>query len=243
MATITQLPEEVITIILKNEIISMEDIVNFKCTCERFRQITLLRNCPTAEKSITKKNRSKNKVLHHMDLEKKMQAGLYYIQELQYFANVASENKLNNTDVENLMHLLRLIAENSMTYYSKLFINLTHKYIFNQISRCLRYFRFIHKQIKFQKMQKRKLLLEKQFTILAQHFASHVSYSAVKAWLDEITERIVSRLKIKYPHSICSTILKQFSFWIYNNIKDNFWNETESREIMSVLKEYIFSDY
>ncbi|XP_029664151.1 uncharacterized protein LOC115236095 isoform X2 [Formica exsecta] len=90
-------------------------------------------------------------------------------------------------------------------------------------------------------MPKTKSLLEKQLTIMAQYFQPHVS-SAVKTWLDSITETVLSRLKNKYPaHSICSTTLEQFSFWRDNNIYDNFWNETESRQIMCILEEYIFS--
>ncbi|XP_029677206.1 uncharacterized protein LOC115244008 [Formica exsecta] len=97
--------------------------------------------------------------------------------------------------------------------------------------------------MKFMKMPKIKLLLEKQLTIVAQYFQPHVSYSAVKTWLDGIAQTVLSRLKNKYPaHSICSTTLEQFSFWRDNNIDDNFWNEIESRQIMWILEKYIFSE-
>jgi len=40
---ITDLPEEVILLILEDKNIGTEDIVNFKATCNRFQQITLNR--------------------------------------------------------------------------------------------------------------------------------------------------------------------------------------------------------
>lgn len=92
-------------------------------------------------------------------------------------------------------------------------------------------------------MPKEKQLLEKLLTIIAQYFYSHVSYSIVKTWLDDIVEKIRHRFKNKYPaHSICSTSMEQFSFWKDNNIYDNFWNPTEVEQIMSLLEEFIFSN-
>ena len=88
-----------------------------------------------------------------------------------------------------------------------------------------------------------KLLLEKQLTIVAQYFVPHVSYSAVQLWLDGIAQTVLLRLRNKHPtHSICSTSLEQFAFWRDNNIEDNFWVEAESKQIMSILEEYIFSE-
>jgi len=41
MTTITHLPDEIITIILEDKNISIQDIMNFKSTCKRLKQITL----------------------------------------------------------------------------------------------------------------------------------------------------------------------------------------------------------
>ncbi|XP_029677207.1 uncharacterized protein LOC115244009 [Formica exsecta] len=264
MATITYLPDDVIVIILENKSISLEDIMNFKSTCKRFQQITLsnkfwekkyYQSCPTAEKKYD--TEKQKQIFHHIDFKERMKAGLYCIQRLQYYEFVMSENKLRNTDKEQLEHLLRLIAENSMVYYlvwdeinrisaqksCKLFSNLTREYNIKLIFYYLKQYRFIYKQMKFINKPKTKLLLEKQLTIVAQHFQPHVSYSGVKMWLNGIAQTILCRLKSKYPaHSILSTTLEQFSFWRDNNIDDNFWNETESKQIMCILEEYIFSE-
>ncbi|XP_050459359.1 uncharacterized protein LOC126855596 [Cataglyphis hispanica] len=91
-------------------------------------------------------------------------------------------------------------------------------------------------------MPKTKILLEEQLTIVAQYFQPHVSYWAIKTWLNEIAFAVLSRLMEKYPaHSIFSATSKQLSFWRNNNIHDNFWNKTESKQILCILEEYIFS--
>ncbi|KAL6435293.1 hypothetical protein ACFW04_005373 [Cataglyphis niger] len=264
MAAITHLPDDVIIIILEKKSISLEDIVNFKSTCKRFQQIILsnkfwerkyYESCFTAEKRYIKEKQKK--IFGRINFEEKIEAALYYIQKFQYYASMMSENKLRNTDKEQLEHLLRSTAENSMTYYfvvdeinkisaqqsCKLFSNLAIEYNFKLIFHYLKQYRFIYEQMKFMNMPKTRRILEKQLTVVAQHFQPHVSYSAVQRWLDEVTKAVLSRLKNRYPaHSICSTALKQFSFWRKNNIDDNFWNEIESKQIMCVLEEYIFAE-
>ncbi|KAL6427806.1 hypothetical protein ACFW04_008324 [Cataglyphis niger] len=168
-----------------------------------------------------------------------------------------SENMLCNTEKKQLECLLRSIAENSLKYYfvwdqingisaqksCKLSSNLTYEYNFKLIFHYLKQHRFIHQQIKFMNMPKTKFLLEKQFTIVAQYFQPHVSCSILTTWFDNIVHAVLFRLKNKYPsHSICSTTSEQFSFWRDNNIYDNFWNETESQQIICILEEYIFSE-
>ncbi|XP_050465091.1 F-box only protein 21-like [Cataglyphis hispanica] len=169
-----------------------------------------------------------------------------------------SENMLRDIDKEQLERLLRSIAENSMTYYflwdeingisesqksCELFSNLTREYYFKLIFYYLKQYRFIHEQMKFVKMPKTELILEKQLLIMAQYVQPHVSYSAINTWLDSITRTVLSRLKNEYPrHSICFTTSEKFSFWRDKNIEDNFWNEIESRQIMRVLERYIFSE-
>ncbi|XP_072759413.1 F-box only protein 21-like isoform X1 [Anoplolepis gracilipes] len=71
MATIMNLPEEVIYIILGYNDISIEDIINFRCVCKNFQHVVkykfiekkLLQRWPTAKKlyNKNKKNKQKNK--------------------------------------------------------------------------------------------------------------------------------------------------------------------------------------
>ncbi|XP_050465089.1 uncharacterized protein LOC126858655 [Cataglyphis hispanica] len=259
MATITQLPDDLILIILENEILNMEDIVNFMSTCKRFQQITLsykfwekryYQRCYIAQKN----NGIKPKKFFH-DINFKQI--LHYIQEIQDYTIKMSEHMLNKTDIKQLESSLRSIAENSMIYYivldemnrfsvqkpCKLFSNLTYEYNFKLIFSCLKQYRFVHKQMKFMNLPEAKLLLEKQLTILAKCFQPRVSYSVIDTWLNNVTQTVLSCLKNKHPsHLICSTALEQFSFWRDNNIDKSFWNETESTQIMCVLREYIYSE-
>ncbi|XP_050459348.1 uncharacterized protein LOC126855586 [Cataglyphis hispanica] len=264
MAMITYLSDDVITIILEDENISLENIMNFKTTCKRFQEMTLsnkfwerkyYQSCPTAKKKCNKKKQKK--IVHNIDFKETIKAGLHYIQMLQHYTILMSENKLCDSDKEQLEGLLRSIAENTMMYYfvwdeisrisaeksCKLFSNLTLEYYFKLIFYYLKQYRYIYKQMKFMNKPETKFLLEKQFMIVVKHFQPHVSYSAVKTWLDEIAQTVLSRLMEKYPaHSIFSATSEQFSFWRDNNIHDNFWNETESKQIMCILKEYIYSE-
>lgn len=90
---------------------------------------------------------------------------------------------------------------------------------------------------------KKKLLLERQFTIIAQYFQLYVFYSIIDTWLDNIVQEVLSRLKIKHPmHSIFSLISTKFTFWKNNNIDDNFWNPIEAKQIIYILEEIIFSE-
>jgi len=76
-----------------------------------------------------------------------------------------------------------------------------------------------------------------------QYFQPHVSYSAIKMWLDNISQEVLDRLKMKHPaHPIFSTSTEQFLFWRNNNINDHFWDPTETMQIMCVLEKYIFSE-
>ncbi|EFN74751.1 hypothetical protein EAG_01931, partial [Camponotus floridanus] len=120
---------------------------------------------------------------------------------------------------------------------------LTIKYNFVLIFHWIRQYRLIYVQNKFITLPKEKLLLEKQITIIVQYFLPYVSYSDIDMWLNDITQEILYRIKNKHPtHSIFSISSEKFIFWRNNNIDDNFWNPIESRQIISILEEYIFSE-
>jgi len=78
---------------------------------------------------------------------------------------------------------------------------------------------------------------------MVQYFLPHVSYPVIDTWLDGIVQEILFRLKKNKPvHRIFSVPLEQFSFWRHNNIYDNFWEQTEAKQIMSIIEQYTFSD-
>jgi len=92
-------------------------------------------------------------------------------------------------------------------------------------------------------MPTEKLLLERQVTVIAQYFQPYVTYSIIDTWLDDIVREVLSRLKAKYPkHSVFSIPSVQFTFWRENNIDDNFWKPTESKQIIYILEEIMFSE-
>jgi len=85
-------------------------------------------------------------------------------------------------------------------------------------------------------MPKEKLLFLERLTIIAQYFLPYVTYSIIDTWLENIVQKVLSCLKAEYPkHSAFSLSSEQFSFWRENNINDNFWEPTESTQIMYII--------
>lgn len=119
---------------------------------------------------------------------------------------------------------------------------MTIKYNCGLIYQWLRQYRLVYQQTKFINKPEKKLLLERQFIIVAGIFQPSVSYSAISTWLDEIAEEVKSRLKNNNSeHSIFSTSSKKFFFCKNNNIDDNFWSAAEARQIKCILEKIIFS--
>ncbi|XP_072751717.1 uncharacterized protein [Anoplolepis gracilipes] len=275
---ITDLPEEVITIILKDKKISIEDVFNFQATCKRFHHILLnnkfwekkyYKRCPTAKKKYNKEKKEKIFNDFKIDFKKEIKLSLEYItkiKQLQHMVTVMVENIISDSAIKilkselyfSLEHYLCTIAKKSTLYYfvvdelnriisaKQLWessCNLTTIYDHSTFFRRLKQHRVMYKIDKLMNMPKEKQLFERLFTIAIQYFQPHVSYSAIKTWLDIIAKKILSRLKNIYPtHSIFSTPDDQFFIWRDNNINDNYWNETEARQIMNVLEEFIFFD-
>ncbi|XP_072750402.1 uncharacterized protein [Anoplolepis gracilipes] len=275
---ITCLPEEVITMILKDKRVSIEDVVNFQTTCRKYHHIQLnnkfwekkyYQRCPTAKKKYNKEKQEKIFNDFKIDFKEEIKLSLEYIikiKQLQHMITVMFENNLSDSAIKilrsqlnfSLEHYLCTIAKNSMLYYfvvdelnriisaKQLWessCNLTSIYDLGIFFRRLKQHRVMYKTDKYMNMPKEKQLFERLFTIAIQYFQPHVSYSAIKTWLDEIAKEVLSRLKNIYPaHSIFSTPDDQFFIWRDNKIDDNYWNETEARQIMNVLEEFVFLD-
>ncbi|XP_072764355.1 uncharacterized protein [Anoplolepis gracilipes] len=220
MATITSLPAEVIEIILGDENVSIEDVLSFSSTCKRFQEIRLT-NKFWATKFYQRCSSARKK--YNTEKQKK-------IFDHSNFEQQIKEDELN-----------RIVSTQSSRKPS---CNLTSAYNFGIIIRCLKQYRLMFKRNKFINMPEKKQLLERLLTIVAQYFDPHISFSVMKTCFDNITEEVLSHLKTKYPgHSIFSTSPDQFSDWRNNNIKDNFWDETEAKEIMCILQKFVTSEF
>ncbi|XP_072747714.1 uncharacterized protein [Anoplolepis gracilipes] len=265
MATITDVSTEVREKILSCENIDLEDIKNFKSTCEILRHINprnqiwqekFYQRCYTARiKYMGKETEKQKEKFAKLNFEKQITKGIKSIRKLQYYLHLMSENKLCDITKKKLECLLHFIAENSMIYYfvydelnriisaklpwSRPTLTTNSKY--NLILNCLKQYRFVYKINKFMDIPREKQILEILFTILAQYFKPHISYSVIKTWLNDITQEFLSRLKQKYPaHSIFLTSFEQLSFWKDNNIYDHFWNTVETKQIMDELRAFIY---
>ena len=107
----------------------------------------------------------------------------------------------------------------------------------------MKIYRLIYEGEKFCSMPEKKQLLEDLIIILAQYFQPNLYHWRVKAWLNDIAQVILNRLKDRHSrHPILSINEKQLHSWRDNNIYANQWSEKESRQIMGVLREYIFNE-
>ncbi|XP_029668377.1 uncharacterized protein LOC115238564 [Formica exsecta] len=124
MATITCLPQEVITIILGYNDISVEDIINFKCVCKQFRWAAKYnkymekkfsqrwpsakklydKQCKENEHEKSKENEQKNKTSSNF-----METGTNCTKELRnYVSQILHEHYNNNEIIDNLTKFHRI---------------------------------------------------------------------------------------------------------------------------------------
>ncbi|XP_072755766.1 uncharacterized protein [Anoplolepis gracilipes] len=265
MATLTSLPDKMIIIILENKNLNIKDIVNFMSTCKKFQNIKrnnklwkkkFYQSCPSLRIKSTKMQKN----FPNIDFKMQIKKGMKCTKELQYYVSLMSNNNLSNTKAKKLDALLSSAAIDPIIYYfvmdnikknaqllRQIDCDLTNIYNFGIIFRCLKQYRLKHKLNKFRSKPEKKQLLERLLTIVAQYFQPHVSYSVIKIWLDNIVQQVLCILKSKYPsHSIFSmSAEKEFAFqhtWKENNINENFWNQTEAKQIIEILKQFIFSE-
>jgi hypothetical protein len=80
--------------------------------------------------------------------------------------------------------------------------------------------------------------LEEAATFVTQWFQPEkkISHSYIRKQLDDITQVMMEHLKIKHPkHPIFSMSHEQLSYWRYNNIKQNVWNDKDGRQVLDVF--------
>ncbi|XP_072749467.1 uncharacterized protein [Anoplolepis gracilipes] len=267
MATLTWLSIEVIEIILGDENVSIEDVLSFSATCRRFQDILFSKKfwkkkfyqrCPSMKNKYY--TEEQKKICDNTDFKQQIEASLKYVKNLQYYVSLMAEDGLWHDDKIKLECLLYSIAANLESHHIYYFVideinriistqslrkpgcYLTSAYNFGIILRYIKHNRLEHKQDEFTNMPKRKQLLERLLTIIVQYFEPHISTSSMKMCFDIIMGEILSHLKTEYPaHSIFSISSDQFSDWRNNEIDDNFWDETEARQIICILKKYFFS--
>jgi len=67
-----------------------------------------------------------------------------------------------------------------------------------------------------------------------------ISYSDIDAQLDNIVQKVMKLLKIKYStHPIFSASSQQFSYWKYNNIDEDQWYFEDGKHILHILCEVL----
>ncbi|XP_050448188.1 uncharacterized protein LOC126849884 [Cataglyphis hispanica] len=134
MATIMCLPEEVITIILGYNDITVEDIINFRCVCkqfqwvgkfEKYKEKKFLQRWPSAKKSFDKyckENEQRKSKGNEQEMSKEneqknkkdfIKIGLFYARELQnYVSKIVNSHYGMNKTIDNLIKFDYIFNEN-----------------------------------------------------------------------------------------------------------------------------------
>jgi hypothetical protein len=91
---------------------------------------------------------------------------------------------------------------------------------------------------KFRNRPAKQQLLEEIVTLFADwmQLEEDISYSHIQTELDNIAEQVKIRLKVKNPmHPIFSATPEQFSYWKYNNIDKDEWDNKDGKQILDIL--------
>ncbi|XP_025263612.1 F-box only protein 21 [Camponotus floridanus] len=268
MATITCLSDEVISIILGNVNISIEDIINFASTCKHFRSMINDDNILWQNKLYQRWPNLKNiydkrKCVGHINFKKEVEASIIRRKELWCYVKQMSElhyykDDLSNSDMKDFNSLFHLdkrthfmnhyfITDEIMNFVesSSRDINLTHEYYLKKL---VPYLRQCHLKVIWQKFinsSDKQQLLEQAAIFVSQWYQPKKSlfYPYVTASLENIAQQVLECLKRKHPmHSIFSTPTELFSSWKYNNIDDNQWDSIEGKQIIDTLREVLFDE-
>ncbi|XP_067211317.1 F-box only protein 21-like isoform X2 [Linepithema humile] len=265
MAIITDLPIDVIIIILCDESISFKDIMNLAFSFNKF-YVLLTDNALWRKKFYQRWPHLREEYDEQLCLENKgfrehTQAGVKSKIELWRYLSQMSEKHYYKDDLFDVdfrdfnslfdpdkgayfmnyyffvNELIRLLTESPMES------DLTQRYYAEKLLSYLQHYRLRKKVHEFLNYPEKQQILEKAAFILAQWYQpqKYVSYLYVSTSLDKIAQQVLECLKNKYSaHPICSISGEQLSFWENNNIDDNHWNSIEGRQIIESLCEVLY---
>ena len=121
--------------------------------------------------------------------------------------------------------------------------NLTNKYYAYKVIRYMKQHYLSKEWYRFIKLPVEKQTLEKGATIVAQWSQPErrFSYNHVCGMLNDIVEQAKVLLKERHPtHPLFGKTAECLEMWRCNNIDDNQWPVTETRQVMSILCEIMF---
>nr|XP_012220232.1 PREDICTED: F-box only protein 21-like isoform X2 [Linepithema humile] len=258
MATIMDLPHEVISIILCKESVSIKDIVSFALTCKEFNEIindnVLWRKKFYQRWPLLREEYDELLWKENIDFREQVKAGIKSKKQLWNFMSPMHKHGVCHIDLEDLHslfdpdkdayflnyyffvnELILLLLPSIKNMSCKLDIRQTYYLV---LFFCLHRYHLKKKWYKFINYPEKRQILEEAATILVQWYypLNHVSYMSVRTSLDNIAQKVLEYLINHYPaHPIFSISAEQFSFWKYNNIDDNHWHGLEARQILESL--------
>nr|XP_012219077.1 PREDICTED: F-box only protein 21-like isoform X2 [Linepithema humile] len=262
MAIITDLPIDVIIIILCDESISFKDIMslalsfNFNFYNSLIELNTLWRKKFYQRWPHLREEYNEQLCLENKGFFEQVKAGVKSKKELWHYLSLMSEKHYYKDDLFDVdfRDFDSLIDPDKGAYFMNyyFFVNelrrlltespmesdLTQRYYAEKLLSYLQRYRLRKKVHEFINYPEKQQILEKALFSFAQWYQpeKYVSYSYVSTSLDKIAQQVLECLKNKYfAHPIFKISIEQFSVWKYNNIDDNHWNSIEGKQIIESL--------
>ncbi|EZA58456.1 F-box only protein [Ooceraea biroi] len=261
MATITNLPVEMIYVILDFKNISVQDFANFSSTCKHLYQ--MLYPSSFWQRKFDQRWPALKRVrlieMHkgYLTFEDLIEARVKCKKELRYLLAQMNEKYYHNCPDEYFQErvtrdqhrhsfFVRTLSDKYYSFHNvildkeelTLLDDLTNIYYGGILLRHLRHYHLENVWQEFVNRPPKHQLLEEVLTFIIQWFdpETNVSYSHIGRDLDNIARTVMKRLIGKNPkHPIFSVSDEQFSSWKYNNIYENQWNNSEGRQIIDIL--------
>jgi len=86
--------------------------------------------------------------------------------------------------------------------------------------------------------------MEELLTIIIQlcQPEKYISYLHIEKFIDDIVQEVLKGLREENPrHKIFSISPEQLSIWKCNNIKENYWDESQAKQIKRILDKIILN--
>ncbi|EFN68020.1 F-box only protein 21 [Camponotus floridanus] len=238
MATLIHMPAEIISKILEYKDITIKDIVNFSSTSKQFRYIIINDN------TLWKKKFSQRWPIATQNYERKMgknvQAAVKCTTELWNFvSDMSKRHYYYSRDHEYLDDFFSLFEKRCLDVMHCTFLkDELIKIIYTSPEH------YLERKVKKFKENLNHLTEEEVLTVILQlcQPEKYISYLRIDKFIDNIVQEVLKGLREEYPsHKIFLISPEQLAIWRYNNIEENYWDESQAKQIKGILDKIILN--
>ncbi|XP_020283879.1 F-box only protein 21-like [Pseudomyrmex gracilis] len=266
MTAITSLSDDVLSMILELEIISIEDIMSFRCACNRFSKAVSPNNLLWRKKFFQRWPNLKSKYNHeNINYEQHVIRSIQCRKNLHQYLSLMPEKfyhvkYLIDEDMNDFNLSFWLDTEVSESNYDflmdeldNIFVpscnNLTQVHYAQSLMTYIKHSYLRRKWQKFINKPQKQQILEDAVSIVEdwvkgrQRREDRNCTINVPEMLDTIADKVLDNLRKEYPnHSIFSAPSELFTYCKYNNIVDNYWDKNEGRQVLDAIRKVLYDE-